>query len=424
VSQPKKTPDQSEYRWFSSQLRTVALISVFAGFGQFGAVAALGDVARTFGHLSHGATFADEVGLSGTMLGVGLAVLRLASAFGLPLASLADRFGRRRVLVEAGMVGLSLTALSALAPSYWWFVCIFALGRPFLSATSGVTQVMAVELTGVKDRAKAMAVVTAGYAVGAGATAVIHSMAHTTLGFRGIFALALVPLVGLYFLRHRVVEPFAYSRLSQSEHGKAVLGPIAKPFRKRLIVICLIAFCVAVISGPANSLVYIYAQNYLHVSGALTSAMVVSAGVIGLGGLLLGRYLADVIGRRPTIALSICIVIGGACVTYAGSSTTLFLGYIAGVTGGAVFAPAGGAFANELFPTSVRASVSGWYIAAGVAGAVVGLVSFGAVADAGGGTNHAGVAAIVVFVPMVLSTLLLLLLPETRGVDPDAVLHH
>ncbi len=87
------------FRWRDPPVVGVALLALAAGFGQFGAVAALGDVAKTFGHVTHGATFADEAGLSGTMLGIGLAVIRLASLGGLPLAGLADRFGRRPMLL-------------------------------------------------------------------------------------------------------------------------------------------------------------------------------------------------------------------------------------------------------------------------------------------------------------------------------------
>jgi len=47
----------------------------------------------------HGTTFADQAGLSGTQLGIGLAVIRLASLGALPLAGAADRLGRRRVLL-------------------------------------------------------------------------------------------------------------------------------------------------------------------------------------------------------------------------------------------------------------------------------------------------------------------------------------
>ena len=380
----------------------VALLAMAAGFGQFGAVASLGSVAKTFGHLTHGATFSDEVGLSGTVLGVGLAVSRLASLGGLPLAGLADRFGRRPTLLGTCAVGLALTIVAAVAPGYWWFVVIFALGRPFLSATLGVSQVAAVELTASATRARAVAMVAAGYAVGAGLTAVVHSLAGGTLGFRGIFALAVVPLVMLPFLAHRVVEPSRFTHVSAAEHRPPVLGPVGPAFRGRLVVVALLALAVSVITGPANSLVFIYAQNELHLSGIVTSAMVVAAGVVGLGGLLVGRWLADHWGRRPTVAVAMAGIAAFGTLAYTGSEWALLCGYVLGVTTGGILAPAAGALTNELFPTSVRASATGWTIAAGVIGAVTGLVVFGAVADVGGVSNHTAFAAAVVFLPMVL----------------------
>ena len=301
----------------------VALLAMAAGFGQFGAVASLGSVAKTFGHLTHGATFSDEVGLSGTVLGVGLAVSRLASLGGLPLAGLADRFGRRPTLLGTCAVGLALTIVAAVAPGYWWFVVIFALGRPFLSATLGVSQVAAVELTASATRARAVAMVAAGYAVGAGLTAVVHSLAGGTLGFRGIFALAVVPLVMLPFLAHRVVEPSRFTHVSAAEHRPPVLGPVGPAFRGRLVVVALLALAVSVITGPANSLVFIYAQNELHLSGIVTSAMVVAAGVVGLGGLLVGRWLADHWGRRPTVAVAMAGIAAFGTLAYTGSEWAL-----------------------------------------------------------------------------------------------------
>jgi MFS family permease len=114
-----------------------------SGFGQFGVVAALGDVARQFGRVAHGATIADQAGLSGTELGVGLAIIRLASLGSLPLIGLADRFGRRAMLIPALSIGLAMTVASAASPGYWSFVVIFACGRPLLSATNALAQVTA-----------------------------------------------------------------------------------------------------------------------------------------------------------------------------------------------------------------------------------------------------------------------------------------
>ena len=406
------------YRWTDPAVVALALLGLVAGIGQFGAVAALGSVAKTFGHVTGGATFADEVGLSGTLLGVGLAIIRAASFLGLPLAALADRLGRRPVLISTTAIGLGLTVLTVVSPSYWWFVVIFAIGRPFLSATVGLTQVGAVELTSSAQRAKAVSLVAAGYAVGAGLTAIIHSLAAKSLGFRGIFALAAVPLVLFPLVARRVVEPDRFAR-ERTADAQPVLGPVARPFRRRLLIVALMAFAVSVITGPANTLVFVYAQNFLHLGGIVTSGMVVAAGVAGLGGLLLGRWLADRVGRRPTVALAVAAMAVSGTIAYSGSSWALFVGYVAGVSSGAVFAPAGGALANELFPTQVRASVAGWYIGAGVAGAVGGLLAFGAVADVGRSGNHAGLAAAVVFLPMVLATGLLLLLPETRAREPE-----
>src|SRR6185437_13037943 len=304
----------------------------------------------------------------------------------------------------------------ALSPTYWSFVAIFAVGRPMLSATVGVAQVSAVELTSSGQRARAVALIAAGYAVGAGITAILHSLAKDTFGFRGILALAAVPLVLLPLAARKVVEPDRFARLSASGRAaEPVLGPVAGAYRGRLLVVALLAFAVSVITGPANTLVFIYAQNVLDVSGWVTSLMVVAAGVVGLGGLLAGRWMADRVGRRPTVAVSIVGMAAAGTFAYSGSQSALIIGYVVGVSTGAVFAPAGGALASELFPTEVRASVAGWYIAAGVLGAVAGLLVFGAVADIGGVANHAEVAAAATFLPMVLATGLLLLLPETRG---------
>jgi MFS family permease len=125
--------------------------------GQFGDVAALGDVAREFGRVTHGATIADQGGLSGTQLGVGLAVIRLASLGSLPLIGLADRFGRRTMIIATLSIGLALTVASAAAFGYWSFVVIFACGRPLLSATNALTQVAAAEQTSSRHRASAVA---------------------------------------------------------------------------------------------------------------------------------------------------------------------------------------------------------------------------------------------------------------------------
>ena len=419
MSQPamNSAPALHLHRWSDPVIVGVALCAMASGFGQFGVVAALGDVARTFGQVHHGVSLTDQSGLSGTELGIGLAIIRLASIAALPLTGLADRFGRRRLLLITVAVGLSVTAAAVASPGYWWFVALFALGRPFLSASAALSQVMAAEQTASGQRTRAVALVTAGYGLGAGLTAVIHSLASSSLGFRGIFALAVVPLLCVPMIARWVTEPERFAvAAAAGDHSMPVLGVVGRRFRRRLLVLVGLSFTLAFVTGPATTFVFLYAQNVRHLAGGLTAAMVVAAGAAGLAGLLIGRWLADRIGRRPTGATGMVGIVLGATLTYSGSSLALVVGYVFGVLAGGVLAPAAGALINELFPTGVRASVAGWWLVAGVLGAVSGLVAFGAVADIG---NRFSLAAVLLFLPAASATVLFWCVPETKGCEPE-----
>jgi MFS family permease len=405
------------HRWSDRAIVAIAITALASGFGQFGVVAALGDVSTQLGHVAHGASIADKVGLSGTELGAGLAIIRLASLGSLPLIGMADRLGRRRVLLAVTIGGLGLTVVSAASPGYWWFVAIFAFGRPLLSATNALAEVMGAEETSSRDRAAAVAFVAAGYAVGAGASAIIHSLASGTLGFRGICALALVPLVVVYAIRGRIEEPSRFVVAeAAADHPTPVLGAVGRRFRRRVVCLCLIGFAISIVTGPANSFVFLYAQDVLHQQGYWTALMVVIAGAAGLCGLLGGRWLADTVGRRPTGAVAVVVAALAATLAYSGSRPALVVGYTFGVLSGALLAPAVGSLLTELFPTAVRASVTGWFVTSGVLGAVVGLVAFGAVADVG---NRFALAAAITFLPMALASGLFWLVPETKGNEPE-----
>jgi MFS family permease len=171
----------------------LVLIAVAAGYGSFGAVASLDEVAQHFGHAVSNGNFQDVVGLSGTTLGLGLAILRLASLAALPLTSLADRWGRKSMLMRVSILGLALTALAAGSPSYWAFVACFALARPLLTASTPLLQVTTVELSSPERRVYRLAWLAAGAGVGAGLSAIVHGVLPGSFAFRILFA-TIVPV--------------------------------------------------------------------------------------------------------------------------------------------------------------------------------------------------------------------------------------
>jgi MFS family permease len=406
--------------WRHPAILALAATAMASGFAQFAATTALGDIAQAFGkETGAGGSVVAQVGLSGTTLGVGLAIIRLASLGALPLAGLADRHGRRRVLLGTVAAGLAVTAVAALSPGYWWFVALFAVARPLLSATNTLDGVVAAEETETRDRAKAIALVTAGYGIGAGLTALIRGVAGEGLGFRGLFALALVPLAVTPLLARRLEEPDRYQRLRVAADPATaavqprVLGRIRADLRPRLRLLAVLAFAIAFVTGPANTFLFVYAENALGMPRSATAAMVLAAGPVGLAGLLLGRWAADALGRRRTAGGTQAVVALACMLTYSGSRPAVAAGYLLGILAAAAYAPSFGALSAELFPTSVRATVAGWLFGvAGVVGAVTGLVAFGRLADV---LASFGGAAVLVAAPVVLASLLFARLPETRG---------
>ena len=443
------------YGWRHPAILAAGWFALAAGFAQFGATAALSDVARTFGADQTGRSIAAQVGLSGTTLGVGLAVIRLASIGSLPLAGMADRFGRKLTLLGCVALGLALTATAALSPTFWWFVTIFALGRPLLSASNTISGVVAAEETTSRDRAKAIALVTAGYAVGAGLTALLRGVLGDQLGFRGLFALALAPLAVTPLVARKLKEPDRYRRLrtgaalgvtvsgtspaeppsdpaatgatpadlhAQGVEGRVggglralwVAGRLRADLRPRLWLLTALTFTFSFVIGPANTFLFVYAENALGMSRGTTALMVLAAGPLGLGGLLIGRWAADSFGRRRAAATGQVLVALAGMVTYSGTQAGAFGGYLLAIVAGAAYGPATVALAAELFPTSVRASVAGWVVAAGVLGAVAGLLAFGTISDA---LDSFALAAVVICAPVVLASALFVPLPETVGLE-------
>ncbi|MGH9113450.1 MAG: MFS transporter, partial [Acidimicrobiales bacterium] len=195
------------HRWHDRPLVGVGLLMAAAGFAQFSPSAALSDVAEQFGDLGEGDTVAEQAGLPGSVLGGGLAVIRLSGLLALPLATLADRVGRRTTILTFATAGLVVTVAAAGSPSYWLFVAAFAVARPFLTATDTVGGVLAAEHTSLRDRATAIAMAAAAYGVGSGSVAVLRGLAGEGLGFRGVFALAAIPLVAVPVAGRLLTEP-------------------------------------------------------------------------------------------------------------------------------------------------------------------------------------------------------------------------
>jgi MFS family permease len=404
---PSRLPDRVTLILFA--------VALAAGFAMFGATTSLNDVARHFGHQSATGSLRSVVGLSGSVLGLGLAALRVASLGALPLASLADRRGRTKVLRSTLVLGLLLTAGAALSPGYWPFVACFALARPLLTVASSLVQVITVELESTALRIQGLVIMAAGAGIGSGLSAVLHGVIRGSGSFRWLFALALVPVLAIGPLLRAIPEPVQRVDLVPL----ARLGAVPRGVVGRLAIVATMAFTIGVITGPSGGFTFVYSEGVLKMSPALVATVVVCSGVVGLAGLLASRRLSRTMGRRWTVALGVMTTSVASTYAYSGGRIGFVVGYVLSVGAGGLLSPAMTAMSTEIFAHNFRATAVGWITVAGVVGAVAGLGLFGWVGDAVHASSHAGmrVPALVTFLPFLPTLLLLTRLPESRGME-------
>lgn len=399
--------------WLDASMAALGVVAIGAGMGQFAITAVIGDVARHFGAPGAGQDLSQQLGLTGTTIGIALALVRLASLASLPGAALADRLGRRRVVLASLTIGLALTVGSAMAPSFWWWVAIVALARPWLSTTNAVSGVTAAEAVATRHRTWAVSFIAAAYAIGTGAVSIPRSFLPP--GHEWVMVLVGLPLLAMPWLLRAVREPAIAA--GQAHHATGLPGAVPTAHVGTLVRVVVVTAGLAVATGPGFTYVFLFGEGILGFSPATMAIIVLLAAPVGLVGLLVGRWLADVAGRRPAVVVGLVGIAIGFAAAYQGTQVLLVVGYLVGILSGAAVGPGLGAMSAELFPTTIRATVAGWLAAAGVVGAVIGLAAFGALADAIG----FGGAALVLAVVPVAATVALVGVPETRELELDTV---
>ena len=399
--------------WLTAPVLTVAVLSIASGLAQFSVTTVIGDVAAHFGEQTDDEDLASQLGLPATTIGLSLAIIRLSSIAALPAAAYADRVGRRRLLVSATALGLGLTALAAASPSYWVYVALVAVARPALTTLNTLAGVVAAEEATSRDRSSAIALIAVAYGLGAGVVSVTRGLLPGEPSFRVVTAVALLPLLLLPLLARRIREPRIAAETAPST---ARLGAVPRHLLGRVALLWILTASIAVATGPGFTYLFVYGEGVLGASPLTLSVMVLGAGPAGLLGVLIGRWGADAVGRRVTAGVGMALTGTAVAVGYSGEVAILAVGYLTAIAASTAFAPAEGALVAELVPTRVRATVAGWMTVAGILGAVAGLAAFGLLADV---TGSFAEAARWLGTGVAVTSVLFVLLPETRGMELD-----
>jgi len=346
----------------------------------------------------------EDFGLASTT-----AVLAFVLAFGLAKAlanlaagGLADRVGRRRLLVLGWLLALPVPLLIALAPS--WSLIVVA--NVFLGLNQGLvwsmTVVMKIDLVGPSRRGLALGLnESAGY-LGVAAAALVTGALAATYAPRTVVwaAAALIAVAGTLLSALFVRDTGAHVAEEQRAHGAASRGTLRAAFLRGTLRDPVLRACsqAGLVNNLNDALAWGLAPLYLAANGASVTQIGLVAGaypaVWGAGQLFTG-WLSDLTGRKPLIVLGMLVQAGALVLLVLGEGAfapALAAAVLLGL-GTALVYPTLLAAVSDVAQPVERAQLVGVYRFWRDFGFVAGAVLAGILADAFGDTSAIGAVA-------------------------------
>jgi MFS family permease len=361
---------------------------------------------------------ADEFNISKSGQGIGAAIVRLGIVICLPLVALADRRGRRPVMIAMAWAAPLVSALGAIAPSYSFLVATQAVGRPLGLTLDILIAVVAVEEMPRDGRAYATGILAVLSGIGGGIAVASLPLADISLtSWRYIYVIGLMWLIIAYALMKWLPESERFIRHTPKTKMRAAY--IADALRGNLGRICSVVFLTNVYIATAS----IFQNRYLKEERGYTAAQVALFTIITSSpatfGLIIGGRVADERGRR---ILGATLVPIGAFLLALSFSTSGFVMWLVAIAGGLAFGisyPALAVYRGELFPTRTRSLAGGIIMTSALLGGIIGLVGGGWFLDANG--SYGQVMMWLVIGPVIASAIVWFRYPETAHRELDDI---
>jgi predicted MFS family arabinose efflux permease len=317
-----------------------------------------------------------DLGVAERDLGVFIAYARLGALAALPFALLADRVGRRRLLL-ATIIGFTLCSVaSAFATNWHAFAGLQFASRAFTAADEMLSVVVILEEVDKRRRGWAVGVLAAFGGLGDGLAAAFYPLSKGLPGeWRALYVLAVLPLILIIFLRRNLKETNRFAKVASNGQveWKNLVATLTSE-RRKLLALLLVSALYHVPIAAALSLMSKFLQEQHDYSRAQVSVLFIIAGAFALLGNLVGGSLTDKIGRRAGFALVCVMMTLGFGMFY--SAPTVLVPYAWGfalfafLASHAIFL----AMAGEAFPTVSRATVASLMLAVGALASAAGLL--------------------------------------------------
>jgi MFS family permease len=354
---------------------------------------------------------ADDFGISDSGIGVAGAVVRAGILIALPAAIIADRVGRRRVIVAVAWLGPLLSLLGALAPSFVVLVVTQTLARPMGIALAFLVGVVASEEMPRNSRAYAVSILA--MAAGFGAGVAVLSLRFADIGesgWRYVYLVAAIWCIVALDLTRRLPETRRFTAAHVERTTRAPRFNL-----RRLALIATVAFIGNIFIAPASFFQNRYLADVRDFSGGMIGLFSIAVGTPASIGLILGGRVADTSGRRRLIAFTLPLGTAAIVAAFAVSGPPLWLfSLIGGILSSAAY-PALAVYRTELFPTGNRSRAAGLVTAAALVGGIGGLLATGWLLDAG--WSYGQVMGLLGLCQLAVTVIVVAAYPETAHLE-------
>ncbi len=371
---------------------------------------------------------ADEFDRGDTAQGATLAMVRLGIVVALAVVFLADRRGRRPVLVATAVTAVLTTGLGAASTDLWFLGGSQVVARGLTMGMGILIGVFAAEELPRGARAYGVSVLALCAALGAGMAVWVLPVADLDpRAWRAVYLVPLLAVPPLVAIGRRLPESRRFTANATPPSG-APGGPDdpgspgpddrRQVEGRRLLLLAAAAFLLLVFAAPASQFQNDFLKDHRgYTALGITLFTLATSTPAGIGIFVAGR-LADTRGRRPVGAIGL---LGGTAfmvLAYHSSGAALWASSVAGTVIGSLTV-ALGVYGPELFSTRTRARANGLVVTLGVAGSATGLLLVGVLSDRFG--SYGPAFTVVAVGPVLAAVLVLRWFPETARVELETL---